>query len=131
MKEYTKKINIPQYTPKLDKNYTVDELVDLKKYNELIANIEKANLSEDDKRLLQLAATRHIKFSYKNIAEYYCHADAETQKLMEDSALVIIDFDNAIANGYLKLSKRMREIVDASSERPEAYTDAEVKQYEA
>ena len=33
------------------------------------------------------------------------------QRLMEESALVIIDFDNAIANGYVKLNKRMAEIV--------------------
>ena len=52
-----------------------------------------------------MAAYRHTKFNYKNIAEYYAHANKEMQGLMEDSALVIIDFDKAIENGYVKLSE--------------------------
>lgn len=32
------------------------------------------------------------------------------QKLMEKSALVIIDFDDAIANGYVKMSKAMEKL---------------------
>lgn len=42
-------------------------------------------------------------FNYRNIAEYYAHATPEMQRLMEKSALVIIDMDNAIANGYAAL----------------------------
>ena len=33
------------------------------------------------------------------------------QELMEESALVIIDIDNAIANGYVKLSRRLEKIM--------------------
>ena len=43
-------------------------------------------------------------FNYRNIAEYYAHATPEMQRLMEKNALVIIDVDDAIANGYAKLS---------------------------
>ena len=42
-------------------------------------------------------------FDYGKIAEYYAHASKDVQELMERSALVIIDFDNAIANGYAQL----------------------------
>ena len=33
------------------------------------------------------------------------------QKLMEESALVIIDINDAIANGYVKLSKNIEKIM--------------------
>ena len=38
--------------------------------------------------------------SYKKIAESYPHQETLIQELMEESALVIIDIDDAIANGY-------------------------------
>ena len=49
-------------------------------------------------------------FNYRKIAEYYANADKEMQKLMENSALVIIDYENAVANGYVKLSERLKEM---------------------
>ena len=54
-----------------------------------------------------MAAYRHTKFNYKNIAEYYAQSSKEMQELMEDSALVIIDFNKAIENGYVKLSEEI------------------------
>jgi hypothetical protein len=59
---------------------------------------------------LLLAATRHIRFDFEQIAEFYAHADPDTQQLMEESALVIIDFDKAISGGYVKLSQAMGKI---------------------
>ena len=44
-------------------------------------------------------------FSYSKIAEYYAHSKEEMQSLMEKSALVIIDFDKAVENGYTRLSQ--------------------------
>lgn len=103
---YTKKINIPQYEitgeePKLS------ELVDTKKADELKAEIDEADIPEDIKGFLKNAATRHYTFNYKKIAEYYAHANETVQDLMEQSALVIIDYDDAIKNGYARLSEDM------------------------
>lgn len=42
-------------------------------------------------------------FDYRAIAEYYAGAAPEMQRLMERSALVIIDVKNAIALGYARL----------------------------
>lgn len=53
---------------------------------------------------------RHIVFSYSNIADYYAHSEKEIQNLFEESALVIIDFNKAIENGYVKLSKQIAEL---------------------
>ena len=41
-------------------------------------------------------------------ADYYAHASKEMQELMEDSALVIIDFGKAIEKGYIRLSDEIR-----------------------
>ena len=62
-------------------------------------------------------ATRHIVFNYAKIADYYAHTTPEIQRLMEQSALVIIDMDDAIANGYVKLSQRMKELIDEQKKR--------------
>lgn len=119
MSKYTQKICVPQYTPKGFKPKA--KAVDKTKYNELIAEINNSNVSEVEKEFLKLAATRHLKFDYSVIAESYCHASKEMQELMEKSALVIIDVDDAIANGYVRLSKRIKDIVevrkDADSEK--------------
>lgn len=110
---YSMKVNIPQYEPKNVKP-TINALCDTTKYKELLENIEKSDVPENEKNFLRLAATRHIVFNYSLIADYYAHSDAKVQKLMEDSALVIIDINDAIANGYVELNERLREIMKQS-----------------
>ena len=61
---------------------------------------------------MRLAAARHLAFSYKRIADYYAGASAEMQKLMEQSALVIIDVDDAIKNGYAQLQSHIDQMRD-------------------
>lgn len=92
------------------------QCLDVSKYRELKDNIRKSNVSELEKNFLIAAATRHYAFNYSKIADYYASASPEMQKLMEQSALVIIDFDDAIANGYIRLNKRMSSIVDKNLE---------------
>lgn len=100
--KYTTKVEIPQYEI-TGEEPSLDELVDLTKSNELIDKINKSNVSEEQKNFLIEAAKRHNVFNYSKIAEYYAHQDKEMQELMEDSALIIIDFDDAIKNGYVQL----------------------------
>lgn len=108
---YSRKIAAPIYEPTMDVPPMISDCVNTDKYDQLIEEIEQAEISEDDKRLLKLAAARHIVFDYKNIAERYAHADKLVQHLMEDSALVIIDFDRAIENGFVKMTKRLQETI--------------------
>lgn len=108
---YNVKTNIPQYEPS-GTPPPLSTLVDISKYEELRLNIEQSNLSKEEKRFLKMAACRHLVFNYSKIADYYASASKEMQELMEDSALVIIDIDDAIAKGYVKLSKKMSEIID-------------------
>ena len=108
---YTQKINIPQYEITGEKP-DILELVDDEKTNNLIEEIKNSKVTKKEKDFLIQGAQRHLVFNYKKIAEYYANASKEMQELMEKSALVIIDFDNAIANGYVKMKSeidKMRE----------------------
>ena len=108
--KYSRAIKIPQYIPS-EVIPHIESLVDTTKYKELIRNINQSNVSEDQKKFLRLAAGRHVAFNYMRIADYYAHTSPEMQELMEQSALIILDIDDAIVNGYVTLSKRMEELV--------------------
>ena len=106
--KYTSKIKAPIYKPSLQKP-SIFKLYDNAKTNELIKNIQKSKVSNDEKAFLIEAAKRHTVFNYKLIADYYSNSNKEMQELMEQSALVIIDFDKAIEYGYVKLSEDIAE----------------------
>ena len=108
---YTTKIESPIYTPKGEKPKTT-ELFSLGKYNELIDKINLSNLCDEKKLFLQLAATRHIEFDYSKVAEFYSHEDEEMQDMMEDSALVIIDYNKAIELGFVKIHNDIETLSD-------------------
>lgn len=112
-KKYTTKVDVPQYLPSAECPKLI-ECYGKTKYNELLRNINNSNVTEEEKEFLRLAATRHIVFTYSKIADYYAHASKEMQELMEQSALVIIDFNDAIANGYVKLSKNIEKIMNST-----------------
>lgn len=112
---YTAKTDIPQYEPR-DENIDLSQCLDSKKYNSLIFNIEHANITNEERFFLVCAASRHFCFNYKKIADYYAtKASKEMQSLMEESALVIIDFNDAIKNGYVKLSRNLERIMSNES----------------
>lgn len=103
---YSRKIESPTYKP-TGKKPKVNELFDAEKYKALVNKIEESKIPQTIKDFLKISATRHIVFNYSNIAEFYSHSDYETQQLMEDSALVIIDFKKAIELGFVKLSEEI------------------------
>lgn len=102
--KYTKKVQSPVYEIKGDKPHVL-ELYDKTKSDRMISRINRAEIPEDIRKFLTLAAGRHTVFNYDRIAEYYAHAPKEVQSLMEESALIIIDFKKAIQLGYVKLSE--------------------------
>lgn len=105
---YTTKVKIPQYEI-TGEIVTLQDCLDDTKTKELIAEIESSNVSDEQKAFLINASYRHLQFNYKNIAEYYANASKEMQELMEKSALVIIDLDDAIADGYAELVNKLEE----------------------
>ena len=111
MPNYTMKTNIPQYEPK-NTPPTLSQCINVDKYKQLKEKILNSNVSKIEKQFLLASATRHYVFNYSKIADYYASASKEMQELMEDSALVIIDFDDAIAKGYVNLNIRINDIID-------------------
>lgn len=114
--KYTINTKIPQYEVTGDCP-TISEMLDDEKANYLIEEIEKSEgITEEERRFLIQAARRHNVFNYRNIAEYYAHATPEMQRLMEKSALVIIDIDDAIANGYAALFSAVLDVMEGEED---------------
>lgn len=113
--KYTLKVETPQYEIKGEKP-TLKELFNSDKTNALIARIEQAKIPQDIKDFLKLASYRHTVFNYTNIAEYYANAPKEVQALFEDSALVIIDFNDAIKKGFVKLKDELAEQLESEND---------------
>lgn len=108
---YTGKIVSPIYEAKGEEP-PLAALVDRSKTDELIGDIEAADIGDDVKGFLRQAAERHTGFHFRQIAEFYCHAPEEVQNLMERSGLVIIDFDKAIEYGFVHLTEQLGAIAD-------------------
>jgi hypothetical protein len=119
---YSRKIEAPIYKPSGDCP-SPDELYDDEKSGGLIKEIRAAKLPDDIAVFLEKAAERHTVFDFRRIADFYASSDAPIQRLMERSALVIIDFDKAIENGFVRLTKRMGDLA--------AQTEFHVSQAEA
>ena len=110
--KYTKKIKKITYEI-MGETPDISELCDKSKTNALLQDIESdMSISEEEREFLKLAAMRHIVFDYHKIAEYYAAASPEMQGLMEDSALVIIDIEQAITNGYARLRSNILDMVE-------------------
>ena len=104
--KYTNKVASPRYEI-TGQCPDIADLVKTDYTDELLKEIEQASISQEEKRFLKLAAQRHCVFDFRNIAEYYAHAGKEMQRLMERSALVIVDFGDAIKNGFTALDAEM------------------------
>ena len=95
------------------------DLINTKKRDELIEKIKSSNITNEQKQFLIDSAQRHSVFNYSKIAEYYAHQSKEMQELMEESALVIIDFNNAIRDGFVELQAEIDEMEKEDSEDEE------------
>lgn len=105
---YTRKIETPIYEP-TGEQPDVADLYETDKVGRILEKIELIeDMPETLTNFLRLAAYRHTVFKYDKIAEYYAHAPAEIQDLMEQSALVIIDFNRAVEDGYVRMSEELR-----------------------
>lgn len=105
---YTRKVQTPTYEP-IGEKPRIADLCDDSKTREMIAKIEASDLPDDEKNFLIIAASRHVVFNFEQIANYYAHSNESVQRIMEDSALVIVDFNKAIELGYIHLSKAIAD----------------------
>ncbi len=107
--KYAKSAGGPIYQP-TGRNYGPHELRDTTVRDRLRAEVDASTLPADIKAFLRDAAERHTVFNYERIADFYACADPDTQRLMERSALVIVDIDQAIELGYVRLCDKVRRL---------------------
>ena len=117
---YTTKAETPLYEPTMTEAPPVAELTKMDRYNALVAQIDEVDPPTHWRQFLEAAATRHIQFDYAKIAEFYAHAPDFMQRLMEDSALVIIDLDRAIELGYARVRDERLEAVEEARDEWDA-----------
>ena len=110
-KKYSLRVRTPVYEPSGRPTHVL-ECYDPQKTKRLIRRIENSNVTQEEKEFLKYAAMRHVVFNYERIADYYASASKEMQELMEQSALVIIDFDKAIEQGFIQLNDKMRKLYE-------------------
>jgi hypothetical protein len=109
--EYSQKVDVPTYEPSGEKPL-LEDLYDEKKSIDLINEIQQSSLKEKEKKFLMSAASRHTIFNYEKIANFYAHSTKECQQLMEKSALVIVDYEQAIKNGFVLLTSQIDDLND-------------------
>lgn len=116
---YTRDVNIPLYEPQGDTPPSVGMMMDNSRTLEFIEHINATDLPEDVAEFLRAAAARHTVLDFHRIADFYAHADAVVQQLMEEQALVIIDVDDAIRGGYARLQEEisMQRLADEGEDR--------------
>lgn len=102
--KYSRKIDLPIYEIKGEKP-KISELFNTSKADKFIQEIENSNIDNELKKLLKTTATRLYEFNYSKIAEFYAHQNKEVQELMEKQALVLIDLNKAVENGYVELNE--------------------------
>jgi len=107
---YSRKIKAPIYEIKGDKP-EISDLYESSKTDALMRDISASDIPDDIAEFLRHAAQRHTVFHFGRIAEYYAHASVEIQSLMERSALVIIDFNAAIENGFVYMTERLGDLI--------------------
>lgn len=112
---YTDKVAVLRYEPQED-TPPVGSLRDETKASELrTAILADEDLEPAVREFLLAAAGRHTVFDYAHIAAFYAAAPANVQRHMEASALVIIDLEDAIRDGYVRFASAM-EILTAEQD---------------
>jgi hypothetical protein len=114
--KYTRKVSIPVYEIKGEEP-EISEMIDTNKADKFIKQIQEMDIPDELKKFLIDSATRLYEFNYSKIAEFYAHQNKDVQDIMEKLALVLIDVDKAIENGYVKMNSIIEDIFQ--SERSE------------
>ena len=107
---YSRKIQPPVYEI-TGAEPTIEECIDMAPVKRLLEEINASNVSEAQKEMLRACAYRHAVIHFDQMAEYYAHQKPEMQDLMENNALVIIDYDKALERGFVEMTSRLQHII--------------------
>lgn len=105
--EEAEKYTRTQYEPS-DEKPAATALYDETKTQALLRDIEAADLPDDVRHFLTLAAYRHTVINYAKVADFYAHSEAPIQRLMEASALIILDIEDAVDQGVAISSRYVK-----------------------
>lgn len=113
---YSRKIEAPDYEP-TGRNVQVSELYDESKTQRLVAEINAMKVNAEIKKMLVAGAQRFTRFDFRNVAEWYSQQEDENVKaMMRKMAMVIVDFDEAVENGFVRLCEELiKEYEDEQS----------------
>ena len=136
---YTQKIDVVKYDyipdgkeeekgeneqkPKIN----VSSLYNGEKVKQLNVKISSLDISEEERSFLLATATRFYDFNFKNIANYYALASKEIQEVMEELALVIVDYNRAIELGFVKLNKTILDLMKEEKNSDNKNEDEEIE----
>ena len=112
---YSRKIQPPVYEI-TGAEPTIAECIDMTPVKKLLAEIDASGVSEEQKEMLRACAYRHAVIHFDQMAEYYAHQKAEMQDLMENNALVIIDYDKALERGFVEMTSRLQHLIPDAEE---------------
>lgn len=103
---YSRNPGAVQYEPKNTNHKVEDLFVRDSRFDKAIDGLHNSGLKE----LLKLRAAVFTSFNYSKIADYYAYQATQEEKLLiEQLALVLLDRDNLIKNGFADL---LADIVD-------------------
>lgn len=103
--EYSRKIESPIYVPTGDPIDDVATLYEETEVLEMQEQIRAADIPDDIRELLMKSAERFRRFNFDRVAEYYSQCEDETVRaLMERTAMVVVDFKQAIEKGFVVLA---------------------------
>jgi len=117
--KYTTLIRGLIYEPHMATPPAVSSLYDDTKLKALLARIDAMQMSRELAYFLRLAAHRFVRFRFDLIAEYYAHASDDIKQIMRELVLVIVDYDDAIAAGVVKLSKELIALIHEANPNKE------------
>lgn len=80
------------YEPQPKPSLTLQECLNLDKYNAKVAALEEYDLTEEQKKILRFFAFRFIKIDFEAVANYYAFNSSEAEKdAIERLRLVLVD----------------------------------------
>lgn len=113
---YTQDCRIPKFVPD-GRNVELEDCVDVSKYEalcrEIDLSLDRKEISRKEAVFLKLLASRWLRFSYADIAQFYCSKASEhMQRHLERTAAVVVDMDKAFENSLVNHTAYLKGALD-------------------
>ena len=105
-------VELPIYEPSATPP-EISDCAELDEADELLEKIDKAECSEELKRIMRHRASFFVKFDWQKIADLYHSENDRTKELMRDLGMVVIMPKEAYHRGIVQFRKDFNEWLDA------------------